>query len=266
MYAEKEQLMARFDKLEFDSSGKQPDDVNETKLVDYDETHWMQQADANRRCGQYENALKFYSRALGKDRTIISGWVGQVQMLVMLDELPEAELWGRKALELFPSQPELLAGRAQAFCRIGDMKQAYELCDGSFQQSGQSAYRWMVRGEIMTCTGQDKESYCFDKAQETDRDWLVSLEIALIYLYYKKPGKALPRIRNAVELGSESYHSWYVQGCCQSKLGFISQAKQSFGHCLELCPHHVDAGQKLIGLDRRIWSPLGMLRRLFKRY
>jgi tetratricopeptide (TPR) repeat protein len=258
--------MARFDKLEFNSSEKPREDDDESKQADFDENYWMQQADENRRAGHYENALKFYSRALEKDRSLIAGWVGQVQMLVFLDELPEAELWGRKALELFPSQGELLAGRAQAFCRIGDMKQAYELCDGSFQQSGQSAYRWTVRGEIMTSTGQDKEAYCFDKAQEADSDWLVPLEIALIYLYYKKPGKALSRARRAVESASESYNTWYVQGCCQAKLGFISQARQSFRHCLELCPRHVEAGSKLIQLDRRIWSPLGMLRRLFKRY
>ena len=99
----------------------------------------------------------------------MAGWVGQVQMLVQLEEYPEAELWSRKGLELFPTNGELMAGRAQAFCRMGDMKQAHALCDGSLQQPGQSAYRWLVRGEIMVAARQNMDRYCFDKAQEAGR-------------------------------------------------------------------------------------------------
>ena len=33
--------------------------------------------------------------------SLVAGWLGQVQMLVFLGEYPEAELWARKALELF---------------------------------------------------------------------------------------------------------------------------------------------------------------------
>ena len=84
-----------------------------------------------------------------------------------------------------------MAGRAQAFCRMGDMKQAHALCDGSLQQAGQSAYRWLVRGEIMVAARQDMDRYCFDKAQELDPDWLVPLETARIELYYRKPSRAL---------------------------------------------------------------------------
>ncbi len=100
-------------------------------------------------------------------------------------------MWGRKGLELFPGNGELMAGRAQAFCRIGDMKQAHALCDGSLQQAGQSAYRWLVRGEIMIAARQEMDRYCFDKAQELDADWLVPLEAARIELYYRRPSLAV---------------------------------------------------------------------------
>ena len=53
----------------------------------------------------------------GAGPRLVAGWVGQVQMLVQLQEYPEADLWSRKGLELFPNNGELLAGRAQAFCR-----------------------------------------------------------------------------------------------------------------------------------------------------
>ncbi|MGO8751501.1 MAG: tetratricopeptide repeat protein [Thermoguttaceae bacterium] len=170
--------MARFDKLEFNARKRPPSEPEGRDPLSRDAGHWMNQADKSRRTGLYEGALQYYSRALELDRSLVAGWVGQVQMLVQLDEFPEADLWSRKGLELFPNNGDLLAGRAQAFCRMNDSKQAHALSDGSLQQTGQSAYRWLVRGEIMVAARQDMDRHCFDKAQELDSDWLVPLEAA----------------------------------------------------------------------------------------
>jgi tetratricopeptide (TPR) repeat protein len=257
--------MARFDKLEFNIR-KQPTPVaDEANPLARDTSHWMNKADESRRAGLYENALKFYSRGLELDHSLVTGWVGQVQMLVQLDEFPEAELWSRKGLELFPTNGELMAGRAQAFCRMSDLKQAHALCDGSLQQTGQSAYRWLVRGEIMIAAHADLDRYCFDKAQEVDPDWLVPLEAARVELYYGKPGKALARARRAVEAAPDAPFAWYVQGLCQSALGLTAGAHDSFRHCLELSPGHADAQAQLQRLRDWTWSPMKMLRRLFGR-
>ncbi len=206
-----------------------------------------------------------YSRALELDRSLVAGWVGQVQMLVQLDEYPEADLWSRKGLELFPNNGELMAGRAQAFCRMGDMKQAHALCDGSLQQAGQSAYRWLVRGEIMVAARQDMDRYCFDKAQELDADWLVPLEAARIELYYRRPeqspGPNPPRAGDA----PEAHYAWYVQGICQSELGLTRAARESFQRCLELSPRHADAEEQLRRLQSMELVADEDLRRLFGR-
>ena len=66
------------------------------------EIDWMKQAEQHRRGGFYENALKFYSRALEVDRAQVGGWLGQVQMLVFLGEYPEAELWRGKLWNCSP--------------------------------------------------------------------------------------------------------------------------------------------------------------------
>jgi tetratricopeptide (TPR) repeat protein len=159
----------------------------------------------------------------------------------------------------------LLAARAQAFCRMGDMKQACALCDGSLQQSGQSAYRWLVRGEVMTASKQETDCCCFDKAQETDADWLVPLEAARIELYYHRPGRALARARHAVEAAPDAPFAWYVQGVCQAEFGLSRAARDSFKRCLELAPRHAEAEEQLRRLHTWNWSPLKMLRRLFGR-
>ena len=89
-----------------------------------DAGYWIDRAVDGRRMGLYELALKYYSRALELDKSLVVGWLGQVQMLVLLDEHNEAELWARKSLELFPNNGDLLAGRAHALSRMGDMKRA----------------------------------------------------------------------------------------------------------------------------------------------
>jgi tetratricopeptide (TPR) repeat protein len=257
--------MARFDKLEFDASEEKSGDPGGSTRAELDEAYWMKKADEDRRRGLYENALKYYSRALEEDKSLVDGWLGQVQMLVQLDEAQEAELWSRKALEMFPSNGDLMAARAQACCRMGDSREAHALNDGAIRQEGLSAYRWMVRGELLLAGKQEMEVHCFDKAQQIDSDWLVPTEIGLIYLHYGKPSKALNRIRHAVETAPDEYHLWYLQGRCQMKLGFVHQARQSFQRCLDLCPRHADSLSCLEKLAAGGWSPSAFLRRLFGR-
>ncbi len=142
--------MARFEKLEFDETRKQSEES--APRLQSEGRDFLKMADSQRRLGQYENALRYFSRALEDDKSLVTGWLGQVQMLVFLGEFPEAELWSRKALELFPGHGDLLAGRAHALCRQGDTSQALAICDGALRQPGASAYRWLVRGEVMVAS------------------------------------------------------------------------------------------------------------------
>lgn len=85
--------MPRFDRLEFGQPSPDEPESDEPKLSrSQDERHWMKQADTNRRKGQYENGLRLYSRALEENKAIVAAWTGQVQMLVLLNETPEADL------------------------------------------------------------------------------------------------------------------------------------------------------------------------------
>ena len=180
----------RFDKLEFERPEERPTGQEAELRVDKDEKYWMHMAEDNRRGGNYETALRFYSRTLEVDKALVPAWVGQVQMLVQLGEYPQASLWSQKALELFPSHGDLMAGQAQAECRMGNVKKAYALSDGALRQRGESAYRWQVRGELIVVGKERTDRHCFDKAQLADSDWLVPLESALIYVFYKVFSKA----------------------------------------------------------------------------
>jgi tetratricopeptide (TPR) repeat protein len=256
--------MARFHNLELDPEPDGGDPKARRDPEASDEQHWLRQADENRRQGHYDNALRFYSRALEMDKSLVRGWLGQVQMLVALEESVEAELWARKALELFRNHGDLLAARAQALVRTGNRSEAGTLCDGAIKQEGQSAYRWMVRGEVLVAGRQDLDRHCFDKAMMIDKDWLVPLEIAGIYTFYKLPSKAVARLRQAAELAPEQPYVWYCKGRCELELGLEASARKSFGRCLELVPNHADASRILAELDARGWSIKHALGRLLK--
>ena len=255
--------MARFDKLELESgSPRQPERPSKSKPV-REQVPWIDQAIEERRCGNYENALRLYSRALEDDKSLVNGWVGQVQMLVVLEEAVEAELWSRKALELFPGNGDLLAGRAQGMHRSGNAQQAMGLSDSSLKATGQSAYRWLVRGELMAATKQETDRHCFDKAVENDKDWLVPLEIAQVYLRLEMPSRALERVRRAVEMAPDRFFPWYIQGETERELGLESAARKSLQRCLELCPNHDEADRSLRSLDQGGWSCGRVWRRVF---
>lgn len=251
--------MNRFRKLEFESSFEAPrDESGRTSPPEDSSVIWMKRADDCRRSGQYESALRFYSRSLEDDKNIVSAWVGQVQMLILLGEYPEGELWSRKALELFPSDGELMAARAQALSRLGQTKPAFAAIDGALNQSGNSAYRWMVRGELLLAGKQATQKHCFDKAIQMDEDWLVPIESALIFLYFKQPSNAQNRARLGVERAPDSPYAWYVVGVCQSKLGMHTQARRSFNTCLELSPGHREAEEQLLAMRANggLWKRL----------
>jgi tetratricopeptide (TPR) repeat protein len=256
--------MPRFDRLELDSSSERPEEPERQEVQVRDEQHWLKQADTERRRGFFENALRMYSRSLEVDKSQVVGWLGQVQMLIALGEYPEAELWARKALELFKNHGDLLAGRAQALCRMKDRKQAVASCDAAMNQAGQSAYRWIVRGEVMAGDG-DVERYCFDKAIQLDGDWLVPLEIAQVYMHHNRPTKALARVRQATEKAFDQPYPWYFQGVCERELNMIDAAKRSFRRCLEIVPNHADAGRAMDELVQQGWSLERAIKGLFRR-
>ena len=71
-----------------------------------DAEYFLEQAEKCFLAGDYELALRNFSRSLEQNPAQFEGWFGQVRMLIELGEYEEALLWADKALELFPEHPE----------------------------------------------------------------------------------------------------------------------------------------------------------------
>ena len=210
---------------------------------------YQRQAIDAERWGRHEEALRLYTRALQEDRTLIPAWVGQVRMLVQLDECHEARVWTHKALELFQNQGELLAAEAQAVCRLGDHKAALALSDASIQAEGESPWRWQVRGEVLLARRDRFAGECFDRSiHHATADWFDRVIVARIYQYYGQFSNALHYLREALALEPAHACAWLLSGQCQVALGQSAQAQVSYETALGLCPEWQPACQALDGL------------------
>jgi tetratricopeptide (TPR) repeat protein len=184
--------------------------------------------------GDFEQALRAFTRTLELDRSFVPAWVGQVQMLVELEELREAELWADKALDLFKDNGDLLSARAVAVVRRADRHGALRCSDAGLAARGVSAYRWVARGEVLLAWGSDQVQSCFDRALlEQDADWFTGLSIARTYRRYQRFTNALAAARKATEQAPHAPFAWYIRGLCERDLA-IGAAVTSFNRTLEL--------------------------------
>ena len=203
---------------------------------------YIARARAEDRGGQFESALRLYTRALHEDRSAIIAWVGQVQMLVQLDECHEARLWSDKALELFRNNGELLAAKAQACLRLRDIKAGLACSDASLQSPGSSPWRWQVRGETLLASGKRHFDECFQKAiAEPSADWFDRVIIARIYLFHRRATSAMAYLRQAVECEPTNGYVWFAMGNCQKALGLMLPARESYLRCIEIRPDYLPA-------------------------
>ncbi len=243
----------RFDKLEFPDETPKPRDPGVDPAAK-DEQHWLKQADLHRRNGNYENALRFYSRALEIEKSLVVAWVGQVQMLVHLGEFPQAELWSRKALELFPNQCDLSSGRAQSLCRMGDTQKATRC-----QRRGHATarrFRLLLDGARRIDGGRASGKRPLLLRPGANRQPRLAGApgggLNLFVLSLSEQGIAAAQL--AVESASQAYYVWLVLGRCQQELGFTTSARNSYDRCLELCPRHQEASQRLAELGQESWT------------
>jgi len=262
----------RFANLEFDDQRRQckaEQESNKPSVQESSACEHLEKAREEDRWGRFESSLRLYTRALQEDRAMIAAWVGQVQMLVQLDECHEARLWSDKALELFRNNGELLAAKAQACIRLRDMNAGRTCSDASLQAAGSSPWRWEVRGEVLLATGKKQYEDCFQKALlEPAAEWFDRVIIARIYLYRRRVTNALRYLTEALNMEPTHGYIWFQMGNCQKTLGLIPAARTSYQRSLELCPGSVPVSQALNGLQphRSLSTWVGsILRRWSKR-
>lgn len=240
--------MGRFSHLEFQSE-ENLDGEGRHEVVK-DEKHYLALADERFQDGRFEDALRFYSRALEFETRLPLAWLGQVLALLELDEPNEAKVWSEKGLEVSKDHPELLAAKAIALVRLGDRTKGLALTDSALREKGASPLRWRARGEALLFQDDQNAEFCFEKAMAEARgDWFEALSIGRVYLYYRRHVLALRYLERALDRNSSSAFLWENLGSCQEAMGRREKALSSYRNALELDRTRTRAAGRLRSLE-----------------
>jgi tetratricopeptide (TPR) repeat protein len=257
--------MSRFGNLEL--GGESENQSQPAELVK-DEAYYFSEARSAFENGNFEQALRFYSKVLEFNPQNVAAWTAQVRMLIELGEFREAKLWADKALERFPQYPELLAAKAVALARGGDLQGALAFSDASIEERGDTPYIWLARGDVLLAREEQRADYCFEKALLlAPKDWFVAWLAARIRFYYHQFTLALKLLQEAIETNAAHFLLWLELGQCQRALGLIGLAETSFTQAQQLNPQCREADLALMQLSQTgFWSRArGWWRQLFNR-
>lgn len=254
------QRMKRFTHLEFDDESNPPKASANGEVV-RDASFFYRKATQCFLHGNYELALRNYSRALEANSTFFEGWAGQIRMLIELGEYPEALVWADKAMESFPEHPDLLSSKAVACLRDAKYEKAKAFSDNSISKDNIGPRIWLARAEVLLQSKSRIAEDCLSKAISISGNNLdlVHLEAGRILRRYKRYSLAIEHLQESVRQYPKSALAWYELGYCQAKLGF-SQATVSLEQCLHLHPNWNKAQEELNRAKKT-----GIFHRLFGR-
>jgi tetratricopeptide (TPR) repeat protein len=162
----------------------------------------------------------------------------------------------------------LLAAKAVALGRSGDLQGALSFSDASIEERGDTPYVWLARGDVLLARRESRANYCFEKAlMLAPRDWFIAWLAARVRFYYEQFVLALKCLQQAVELNPGHFVLWLEQGRCQQELGLVGATEHSFSQARQLNKDCLEADHALISLSQTGFFArmCGRLRELFKK-
>lgn len=134
---------------------------------DYDQGHYLAEADRLFYSGEYQKALRSYSRAMEVDHAAIEPWKGQILCLIKLKQTREATMWALRAIELFPEAPELVNLQGLTLALSGASQRAISCSDFAMSlPDGGTAFTWLIRAEILARADNPNAAYCYEKVKD----------------------------------------------------------------------------------------------------
>ncbi|MGI8905900.1 MAG: tetratricopeptide repeat protein [Candidatus Sumerlaeaceae bacterium] len=231
---------------------------------DYDQGHYLAEADKLYYAGEYQKALRQYSRAMQVDQSAVDPWLGQVMCLVELKQYREASMWALRSLELFPEEPRLVSVQGLTYALGGTIKRALACSDYAISRPVPgSAFVWALRGHILSIADNSNASFCFDKAMEVREkdDWRTPMRIGLLLLQEKKWSRAAEFLQLAVQSNPRNGFLWKKLGLSNEKMGLSQPALEAYQAAMHLNVDDREASACIdrltsTGLPARVWRRL----------
>jgi Tfp pilus assembly protein PilF len=239
--------MSRFDHI------RPEETAEETAVVDaYGFDHYFDAAGVAHTRGAFEKALRYYGRALEQERARPEAWLGQVRALLDMGQPQEAMTWMEQAAGVLGERPDLLALRAIACARQGDIDDARAWSDRSMRAGRDSPAVWLARAEVVYATGGDKMARVnLEKAHERGRTAAVARRCGEVALNAGDLAAARRWLERAAREAPESPLAALRLGVFWERAGDGSKAKLELSRALSLEPHMESARLALDELEGR---------------
>jgi serine/threonine protein kinase len=186
--------------------------------------------------GEFQQAQRAYSAALGEKPSCREAWIGQILMLLDMRQYGDAWTWADKAQARFRADPDLLAAKSLVQRRLGQDQYAGQLCDAALGGGG-GALAWLSRGEALLAEGSPEADKCLAKALARTRErGTMHIRVAQVYLAHGRNREALSMLKQASAALPGSALAWHLLGTAQDELGMFAEARDSHGRASELAP------------------------------
>lgn len=229
--------------------------------VDYDQGHYLAEGHKYFYSGDYQKAMRAYSRAMQVDHSAIDPWVGQVLSLIMLKQNREAAMWALRGTELFPEDARLVSLQGLTLALTGARQRAISCSDFAMSRpNGGTPFAWAMRGQILSLCENPNAGFCLQKVEETrdPGDWQILATVGEFLLAQRKWARAIDFLRPAVEIQPGNGWLWKRLGLAYEHLAFTQKAMNAYNCALEINPNDKEATECIrrltsVPITQRIW-------------
>ena len=193
---------------------------------------------------KYEEALKYFERALEYNPGYFKAWYGKGMALYKLEKYEEALICADKCLEMKPEKSDTWVIKGNLFIEKNRVEKAIECYDKALELNPCNINALKYKASLLTAMRYYREAIaCYDRTLEIDPKNIEALGIK---------GTIHSTVLNEHEQGMacfdkllEDYNDWailwYFKGYCLSGLSKYKEAIECYDKALELEPDYPEA-------------------------
>jgi tetratricopeptide (TPR) repeat protein len=208
-----------------------------------DASAWHQKGARLTKLGRYEEAIKYYDRALEINPQYALAWYYKGATLARLRRHEEALQCYDQALEINPEYVSAWCYKGFSLARLGHHEEAIQCYDRALEINPQHASSWYNKGVSLAKLGRHDEAIqCYDQVIEINPKigWAwYGKSLCLIELErYEEAVKCCDR---TLEVNPQIDLAWYYKGVSLSKLNRYEEAIRCYDRVLKIKPRYASA-------------------------